>query len=203
MATRRTQFLIVGLAVLAAISLWRTLSGEGERARTAKANAHLKQTVTQLEADQATLTQELGAARNTIEQQAAHLSGLRTELQSAQADFKETVTELASLKRDYDEMQEHTSSLTDQLASVMSEKQQLEAKLSSVKELKLAIHEAKRKIWNQRWAAWRARLHAHRRAHADEDRLAWGNRGYVIQDGVSTIGSSPRMLVHVLEPQAQ
>lgn len=203
MARRRTQFLLIGLAVLAAISLWRTVSGEGERARTAKANAQLKQTVTQLEADQATLAQELGAARQTIEQHVAHLSGLRTELQSAQADFKETITELASLKRDYDEMQEHTSSLTDQLASVMSEKQQLEAKLSSIKELKLAIHEARRNIWNQRWAAWRVRLHAHRLAHADEDRLAWGNRGYVIQDGASTLGSSPRMLVHVLEPQAQ
>jgi chromosome segregation ATPase len=201
MATRRTQFLLVGLASLAAISLWRTVSVEGERVRLAKAHAQLTQTVQQLEAEQTLLNQELGEARRTIDAQRGDLTGLRQELQTAQADLDRTITQLASIKRDVQDVQGQNSVLTDQLGAIMTEKERLEAKLSSIKELKLALHEARRKVWQSRWAAWRARLQAHR--HADEDRLASGNRGYVVREGVPTLGASPRMLVHVLEPQTQ
>ena len=201
MATRRTQFLLVGLAALAAISLWRTVSVEGERVRLAKAHAQLTQTVQQLEAEQTMLNQELGEARRTIDVQSGDLTGLRQELQTAQADLDRTITQLASIKRDVQDVQDQNNVLTDQLGAIMTEKEQLEAKLSSIKELKLAIREARHKIRQQRWAAWRARLQAHR--HADADRLASGNRGYVVREGVPTLGASPRMLVHVLEPQTQ
>ena len=201
MATRRTTFLIVALAILAAVSLWRTVSGEGERARIAKANAQLKQTVQQLEVEQAMLNEELGEARRTIDVQSGDLTGLRQELQAAQADLDRTITELASFKGDFQDVQDQNNVLTSQLGAIMTEKEQLEAKLSSIKELKLAIREARHKVRQQRWAAWRARIRAHR--HADEDRLASGNRGYVVREGVSTLGVSPRMLVHVLEPQSQ
>jgi chromosome segregation ATPase len=196
------MYLSVGLAVLAAVTLWRTLAGEGERARITRANLQLTQTVQQLETERAKLQDELEGTRETIAAQTEDLTGLRQELETTQADLNQTVTALASLKRDFQDVQNETGVLAAQLAAVMTEKEQLEAKLSSVKELKLAIREIKRKAWEQRWAAWRVRLRAHRRVE-DEDHLVWGNQGYVVRDGVSTLGAGSRMHVQVLEPQTQ
>ena len=83
-----------------------------------------------------------------------------------------------------------------------AEKQRLEAKLSSIKELKLAIHDLRYKMWNDRWAAWRAQVQNQRAE--DEEALARGNRGYLLRDGVSTLArENLRLRVHVLEPQAK
>ena len=202
MASRRTNLLLlIGLAVIAAVSAWRMISMDAERVRVTASNLQLKGTVQQLEAEHARLTQALSEARQTVDAQTGDLTGLRQELETAQVTLDRTVTELASLKRDFTDAQEQNDALEDQLSSVMLEKQQLETKLSDVKQLKLAIRDIRNKVWQQRWASWRARLQAHR--HGDEDRLASGNQGYIIRDGVPTLGAAPQMHVHVLEPQAQ
>ena len=95
-------------------------------------------------------------------------------------------------------MHGQNTQLTAQLAAAKAEKAALEAKLSSIKELKLAIRDVRRKLWNERWADYRALAQARR--EQDQEQLASGNRGFVVKQGRSTLGSSPRLQVHVLEP---
>ncbi len=174
---------------------------EREKHRLANEHAQAQQMVKQLEAEKTHLDQELAEARQIVEKQTGQMHGLHQQLQDSQASLGKAAEELASLQRQYDETLQHTAALTNQLHSVMTEKQQLEARLTSLKELRLAIREVKRKIWNERWAAWRARGQA--KQEADQERLASGNRGYVVRKGVTTLGSTLRMHVHVLEPQSQ
>ena len=202
LSRRLMTFLLLGLTGVAVISTWRMIATEAQRAHLAHTNTQLSQTVQQLQTEQSQLTQELGEARSTLDTQTGEVARLRQEWQTAQEDLTRTVTELASLKRDVHSIQTQNTQLNDQVSSAMMENQQWQVKFSSVHELKLAIRDVRRKIWHQRWAAWRAHLDAYR--HVDEDQLALGNQGYVIRDGLPTLGGgSPRMHVHVLEPQAQ
>ena len=129
------------------------------------------------------------------------MTKLQDDLKQVQSRLDETVVELSSLQREHEQLREHDTSLMTQLSSVTEEKQQLEAKLSSLSELRLAIHDVKRKMRDERWAAWRERV---RQAKlVDQARLAAGNRGYVIRNGATTLGAAPRLHVHVLEPEPQ
>ena len=202
MLSTRARLLFMGLAVIADLSLWRAAAVEHEKQRLPVAHAKMQRAVQQLEDERAHITGELTAARQTIQEQTGDLTRLQTELQSAHIRLESSLTELASLQREHEQLRERDSSLETQLSAVVAEKQQLEAKLSSVKELRLAIHDLQRKVWKERWAAWQAHIQARR--YAQREALAWGNRGYVVREGASTLGSSsPRMHVQVLEPQSQ
>lgn len=194
MASGRRRLLFIGLAVLAIASLWRAAAVEGEKRRLAEAHAKIQHAMNELEDERNRLTGQLAEARQTLGERTDDLSRFTLELQQAQR-------QLASLQREHEELLAHDRSMSDQVSALTTEKQELEAKLSSVKELRLAIRDLTRKVWQERWAVWRGRLRAHR--HADQDRLLAGNRGYVVRDGASTLGESPRVHVHVLEPQAQ
>ena len=196
MAVPRNRMLLFGAVVVAAGSLWRAAAGEGEKRQLAQAHAQLQQMTKQLEAERAQLSQELASARQTLKEQAGGLKGLRQQLAQA-------TTELTSLQHQYDRTVQDNTKLTNQLSASTTEKQQLEAKLSSVKELKLALRDVQRKLWRDRWAAWRAHIDSERQG--DQERLALGNQGYLMRNGLSTITSSsrPRLQVRVLDPQLQ
>jgi len=194
MASGRRRLLFIGLAVLAIASLWRAAVVEHEKRRLAEAHAKIQEAMHELEDERSRLTGQLAEARQTLEERTDDLSRLTLELQQTQR-------QLASLHREHEELLAHDQSMSSQVDALLTEKQGLEAKLSSVKELRLAIRDLKRKVWQERWAVWRGRLQAHR--YADRDLLVVGNRGYVVRDGASTLGESPRVHVHVLEPQAQ
>lgn len=196
MASGRTRFLFIGIAVLAIASLWRAAVVEHEKRRLAEAHAKIQHAMNELEDERSRLTGQLAEARQTLEERTDDLSRLTLELQQAQRH-------LASLHREHEELLAHDQSMSSQVNALLTEKQALEAKLSSVKELRLAIRDLKGKIWQERWAVWRERLRAASRRHADQDLFVAGNRGYVVRDGASTLGESPRVHVHVLEPQAQ
>ena len=198
MAFPRNQVLVIGLVAVSAGSLWRAVGVERDRHQLVNAQERLKQDMRQLEDEQARLNQELVEARQTMSEQAGALEG-------AQAHLERTMNELAMLQRQYEALHHNSLILADQLKATMTEKQQLEARLSSLKELKLAMRDVKRKLWHQRLAAWQAHFDFQRSMDGDGgDRLASsGNAGYVVRDGASTLGASPRMHVHVLEPQPQ
>ena len=201
MATPRTRIAVLVLALLV-VSLWRAVAVEREKRQVTEAYQRAHQLVTQLAQERDHLNQELVGANHTVEAQAGDLKNLQQELKSVQQRLEETVTEIASLQREHQTLHQENAVLATELGTVKTEKQQLEAKLSSLKELRLAIHDVKRKMSTERWAAWRAQRE--RLKVEDQERLASGNRGYLVREGTSTLSAAgPRLHVHVLEPQSQ
>jgi len=199
--TPRQRFWITALLVASVTSLARLAWLERQKRVLVVRYEQAQATATQLSEERAALDAELAQARQTLQGQADELGGLRQELRGVQVQLDQTLVELAALQQERSRLREETTSLSDQLASVTAQQRALEAKLSSLSELKQAIREVKRKIWRERWAAWRQRIQE--RGWDDDERLASGNRGYVIQHGLPTLGgSSPRLHVRVLEPSA-
>ena len=160
----------------------------------ASAYEQAQQTLAQLEVERAQLSQELSGAHQTIEKQNGEMTSLQESLKDLGTRLAQTTTELTSLQQDYQQLRSSHETL-------MTEKQQLEAKLSSIKELKLAILDVKRQMWNRRLAAWRAHIQAMK--EADRERLASGNRGYLVRGGIPTFSPRTKLQVRVLEPQSQ
>lgn len=201
MAVRQRRVLVFGLVFVAVVSLWRMASVEREKRRLAKEHERIQQLVKQLEAEKGRLDAELTEARRMIEQQLGEITGLQEGLRGTQARLDTTVVKLTQLQREYEALLQGNESVKRQLSAVIAEKQQLEAKFSSLKELRLAIRDVKRKIWSARWTTRRLQIQTQR--EADQGQLALGNRGYLVRDGMPTSGASPKMHVHVLEPQSQ
>ena len=201
MAIQRSRVVLGVLAVVLLASLWRTVAVEREKRRITAAYEQAHRMAQQLGEERAHLSDELVQAKQTIEGQTSDLTHFQNELQDLQGRLDKTMTELAALQREHEELRQSNASLTTQLSSVEAEKQQLEQRLASLRELRLAIHEVKRKMWNERLAAWRAHIQAVKAA--DQERLAAGNRGYLVRNGTPTLGSRTKMQVHVLEPQSQ
>ena len=201
MATRRGRFILLALALLVLASLWRTVAVEREKRRLATAYEQARRTLTQLEKEHAQLNTELADARQTIQKQTGDMANLQQELKGLDARLEQATTELTALQHEHEQLRLSNASLSSQLSTLATEKQQLEAKLSSIRELKLAIRDVRRKMWEQRLAAWRAHIHALK--EADRERLASGNRGYLVRAGVPTSGSRAKLQVHVLQPQSQ
>ena len=194
MRLRLYRLLLFGLAILSGVSLWRMMSVEREKRRVASAYEQAQQTLKQLEEERVHLNQELSGAHETIEKQTGEMANLQQELKSLGGQLEQTTTELSALQREHQQLRSTN-------ASLLSERQQLEAKLSSIQELRLAIREVKRKMNDQRLAAWRAHIQAMKAA--DQQRLASGNRGYLVRGGVPTLGSRSELQVRVLQPQSQ
>ena len=204
MPPRRGRIIVAMLAVLSIASLWRTVTIEHDRHRLVTAYTQAQQTVKQLSEERERLTDQMTSASHTIEQQTSSMANLQDELVQAQDRLQAASAELAQLQKEYSKLRDQDSSLTAQLDEAVNEKQQLEAKLSSLHDLQLALRDVKRKIWQQRWAAWRARIDALKIArHEEPEQLAMGNHGYLIRDGRPTVGVRPTLHVHVLEPQSQ
>lgn len=193
MALRRSLVaVILGTGLAVGGSLWYTVSVEREK-------RDIQQTVVQLQSEQARLNQELSEAQATIESQRGELGTLAGELDGVKARLEHVGGELASLQREYERLQGDYHVVGGELQVIHEEKRQLEAKLSSLKELRVAIRDVKRKMRQERLAAWRTQIEAFRKE--DHEQLVSGNRGYVVRDGLSTIGSRSRLHVHVLDPE--
>ena len=199
--SRQGRLVLAVLVVATLVSLWRAVAVERQKRRIAKSYEEAQQLVAQLTDEQQRLSQELSSSRQAVEDQAGDLTNLRLELRGVQDRLDQTVVDLATLQREHEQLRQEKSSLTSELSAMSSEKQELERRISSLQELRLAIRDVKRKMSEERWAAWRARVEAMR--EADREALAKGNRGFVVHAGRSTLGSSPRLQVHVLEPQPQ
>jgi len=200
MPSRQNRAILIVLILIAGASLWRTILVERDKQRIKGSYKEAQQLVSQLEAERTQLSGELSNAQRTIEVKAGDIKGLQTELQHVQDKLDQTVVELSSLQREHEQLRQHDASLTTQFSSVLAEKQELETKLASIKELKLAIREVKRKMRNERWQTWLARIETLK--EEDQRKLASGNRGYIVREGQPTLGSARQLQVHVLEPQS-
>ena len=199
---RRGRIILAIMALVVIASLWRAGSVENQKNRLAKEYEQAKAILGQLEAEHGSLSEELSVASRTMAGQALDISELREELALVQDQLDETVVELSALQRDHERVRQENASLVNQMESLQSEKVALEGRLSSLKELRVAIREVKQKMRDERWAAWRARAVAQR--ELDQQLLAKGNRGFVIREGTTTVGSGTpaRLQVHVREPEA-
>ena len=204
------RIMLLLLAVATGVSIWRTTVTEREKRQVAAAYQQAQQLVEQLHTERSHLNDELLNAREKVEVQAGDLSNLQEELKTVQGRLDQTLAQVSVLQQAHAQLQEQNGSLEEQLSSAITEKQQIEAKLSDLRELKLAIRDVRHKIWNRRLAALRTRLESlqdpvriEALREADQEQLASGNRGYVVREGASTLGSGPRLHVHVLEPQSQ
>lgn len=148
----------------------------------------------QLEQERDHLSQELALTRQTLEDRTGELAQL-------QAELEQTEQSVAQLRLEQATLQHANLSLTEQLAAAVQAQHTLEAKLSSLQELKAAIRVVKHQLWQQRWQAWRQRVDVQRAT--DERKLTRGNRGFVVRNGASTLGSPTRLQVRVHEPQPQ
>ena len=202
MPTQRNRWILILLAVAALASLSRTVVVEHQKREISRSYQQAQQLAAQLSAERNHLNQELSQAQQTVEGQTGELSNLKQELTGVQDQLDETIAQLSSLQREHETLREQHTSLNTQLASVTIEKEQLAAKLTSLQELRLAIRDVQRKIRDERSASWRAYVEAAKQA--DQAALASGNRGYMVHDGTPTMrAGTPRMNVHVLEPQSQ
>jgi chromosome segregation ATPase len=199
--SRQGRLLLAVLIAATLVSLWRAVAVEREKRQIAGRYDEAKTLVDQLTQEQQRLTEELAMSRKTVDVQAGELAGLKTELRGVQERLDQTVVELATLQRESEQLRQEKSSLVTEMSAMNTEKQELERRLSNLKDLRLAIRDVKQKMSDERWAAWRARVEAQK--EADREALAKGNRGMVVHAGRSTLGASPRLHVHVLEPQPQ
>ena len=186
--------LVIGCSVSAVAALYLT----NEQRKLAAAYREAKASIVQLEQARAQLSDELTEVRTTAQTQAEELTSLEGQLKTLQGSLAKSEQEITRL-------QQANLGLNDQLAAVAEEKHALEAKLSSLKELKLAIRAVKQKIHREQWEAWLA--HVRSLQAVDQQRLASGNHGYVVQKGLSTLGAAPssanKLQVRVLEPQSE
>ncbi len=188
--TNRTRTVVWCLAAALAVSALAAVKLGMDRHQLADEYA-------QANADLAQLNEQMGNAQATIADQGDQLTGLSTELARIHREMDALQGELQVL---------HASnhSLQQQLALTTQEKQALQAKLSSVKELKLALRDVRAKIWHERWHAMVAQFQRRRPTLARDDaQFAQGNRGFVVRDGMPTLGSVTKLQVRVLEPQPQ
>ena len=203
MATRRRRVILFVLMVGLMVTTVLATKVEVEKRKLAADYAKAQLALGQLEQERTHLNQELVQARDTMTTQAGELSNLQTELSSLQTRFAQTETELAQLKTDQTTLQHANANLLQQFTMVNQEKQALEARLASLKELRLAIRDVQQKLVRERWHAWLAHVELQRTK--DEQRLAQGNRGFIVRHGMSTLASTPstKLQVRVLDPETK
>lgn len=195
------RILVIVLFVALGVSIWRNYQ-VGKQKKQVEANyTQATQQIAQLEGERSRLTEELVESKKTAEGQAQNIASLQQQLAKAQSELQDSASSLAALQKEHNALKSAHEATLQQLASTTAERDDLKAKFSDIKQLKLAIRDVRRKVWDQRFASWRARREAMR--NADQDLLASGNRGYVVRDGAITLVSPNRLQVHVLEPQSQ
>lgn len=199
MATRtmsRVAFRLLVLGLIAS-ALWA--------AKATYDRFRFQREVTVLQGEQARLSGALSEAQETLHAQTKHLTSLEQELADLQTTLAKREQQLAQLQGEHAQLLASNSSLTGRVELLEQEKAGLETKLSSLKELRAAIRLVKQKIRQERWESWLA--HVHQQRQEDVQQLASGNRGYVVRQGVPTLGAratvGTKLQVRVLEPEAQ
>ncbi len=194
-------FLVAGVVV----SWCLTLKIERDKRKLADAVKQAKANVADLEDERMRLSQQLDEAELAMQGQSAKMTEFETQLAKLQTRLVETEQEVGRLHVEQTMILSSNSSLLQQLSISKDEQQRLEAKLSSIKELKSAIRTVRRRMRDERWQAYLAKIESHR--EEDKRRLAQGNRGFVVRNGASTLVAEPKvgtkLQVRVLEPQTQ
>ena len=190
-------FLVLGLVVTAGLAV----KVELDKRTLAAAYQHTQQALQRVETERAQLDHELTEVRDALGVQNNDLASLQAELSRLQTNLQHTEQEVTQLRLEQTGLRQANEGLSQQVESLKQEKLALETKLSSLNDLKLAIREVKRKLWSQRWQLWLAHVQARR--EDDQHKLAQGNQGFVVRNGIPTLGAVTKLQVRVLEPQTQ
>ena len=193
--TPTTRLVVTGLVLLSGASLWRSSSLEHQKRRLEREYAEARQLLSQVESERARLHEEFLVTSEAFE-------GQTRVLQEAKTELDQTASRLTALQREHDALRERHVSLASELDTLRRDHQQLQAQMTSMQSLRLSMKELKPQLREQRQAALAMRTRE--KKAADEERLALGNRGYIVRGGVSTLakGNSVRLHVHVLDPQS-
>ena len=198
---RTGRILLLVLTIALVISTIVTIKTEREKRQLGSAYANAQALLADVRHERDSLNDELTKAREIVETQAADLRQLQEELNGLQAHLKDSEDEITKLQADHLQLETTNTQLNQELALTVEEKRALEAKLSSITELKLAIRSVKQRLRQERWESWLAHVQAER--EQDQRDSAYGNRGFLVHEGISTLGSSNKLQVRVLDPQAQ
>jgi chromosome segregation ATPase len=188
------------LAVLVA-SVWRSTTLEGQKRQLTRAYREARQALEVLEGERGRLVEELTQTGSVATTQAIELTDLQRALGEVRARLEHAQTELVALQQEHELAEATNATLEQRVADLEEEKQQLQTRFSSLDALKLAIRDVRRRLRDERWAAWRERIDAQR--DADRLALASGNRGFVLRQGVPTLGTKTRLHVRVLDVQSK
>ncbi|MBP7216691.1 MAG: hypothetical protein KBA46_05330 [Candidatus Omnitrophica bacterium] len=131
--------------------------------------------------------QELEMSRTQRYQDLEDKQALSEELSSARGEIKQLAAELESTKKQLDEVSVRLAGLEKTNVTLLEEKQRLEAKLHSLQELKVAIRLVKKELREQKIQEYLAKRK--QQEILDAQRLASGNRGYLLRDGRSVYSS--------------
>lgn len=123
------------------------------------------------------------------EQEARQL--LELELRAAKDQLQKVIAELKDISSKLSNSEKNNLAL-------LEEKQKLEAKLHSLKELKEAIRQVKAEYRREKAQQYLAKKESQK--EIDAQKLAQGNRGFLVRDGQST--HQPKVKIEV-EPTGQ
>ena len=206
MPNRSIGRILILVLIVAVVASWiLTFKTERDKRRLAGALEQAQASVDALEQERLQLSGDLAQVSETLTGRDSQLESIQTELNGLKDQLHDAVQEIARLQTEQSGMYVRQASLTEQLDTANLDRDEMHAKLSSIKELKAAILTVKHHLREQRHQVWLAKAEAQRAE--DQQRLAQGNRGFVVRDGSSTLAVAPRLgtklQVRVLEPQSE
>ncbi len=206
MPNRSIGRILILVLIVAVVASWiLTFKTERDKRRLASALEQAQASVDALEQERLQLSGDLAQVSETLTGRDSQLESIQAELNGLKDQLHDAVQEIARLQTEQSGMYVRQASLTEQLDTANLDRDAMRAKLSSIKELKAAILTVKHHLREQRHQVWLAKAEAQRAE--DQQRLAQGNRGFVVRDGSSTLAVAPRLgtklQVRVLEPQSE
>lgn len=176
MKIKKNSALAIIIIGLLAFGLWRYWVIAREQKIVAIKLQEAQNRLTSLESEKAVLRQELDKELKMKEDLLGEKARLETDLAAKTEEFNQQGARLAEVESALNRVEAEKEQLGGQVAVLTQEKEQLEAKLSSVEELKKVIKELKIKM----------RQMKSRVMKIIEPRYTYGNKGYIVQNGVST-----------------
>ncbi len=190
--------LLVGTMSLALV--WVKLLQE-DRAQLAGVIVQRDEFIQQLEQRDRQVQQELATTKSHLSTAIAEAVRLNTQARRLTGEVQNLTNDVERYQASYARSQEEREQLIKRVMDLEQERTDMAKKLTSLYELRVAIHDAiesrKALLADQQRAtaiARREALHA-----AEQQRLANGNRGYVIRDGKPTT-SNRTVWIRILEP---
>jgi len=134
------------------------------------------------------LVDKLFKAEGEINESLVKLSQVQIEKRLLQDELKLNNEEIKDVKAEFKNVQKELIAVNNALSgieksnlSLQAEKEVLEAKLHSLKELKKAIRQVKVEYHKQNEGKYIAKIEHQK--EIDADKLAQGNRGYLVRNG--------------------
>lgn len=210
MASSKGRYMVLIALIVAAVAVNYALRFKREQQQMSAAYQEAKVRVEELESERETLAQEIAAELVSeiqgdpeAETASPELSELQKELTNLKGQLDQALSELSLMQTENEELMMERRSLLTQVKVMSTEREHLRQKMNSVDALQESLAEVKAKIRREQAEKKKAKRQARIAAQKDQDEResAEGNGGLVVRNGESTISSSPRMRIRVLQPQ--